>query len=316
MKSIDPKVSVVLASYNGEKFIEEQLESLIKQTVPPDEIVISDDGSTDGTLAVVRRVSQSTSIRFCIIKNTGRKGYAGNFENGIMASSGDVIFFCDQDDVWLPKKIQEMLMFRNQNLKKFVFMNDCRIANEIGEPSEYTKIQQLRYLGLSKSKLTMGCCMLVERQFLLSILPIPMSYDAHDDWICDIADIFDLRVILDTPLQIYRIHGKNTSSNIANTTLKRNLVHRCVSSYLRLASVESRLARLRKFVIQKEALLIFLKSREVDSKTYDHLDTEINYLKIRLENLNSAHRRLNVFLGLLMGQYRCFRWSEIFLDLL
>src|ERR1700744_5947505 len=94
--------SVVLAAYQGEQFIGEQLDSILPQLAPDDEIVVSDDASTDGTLAVV---AQRRDPRIRILAHDTRVGYVANFQRAIAASRGDSIYFSDQDDVWLPGKV-------------------------------------------------------------------------------------------------------------------------------------------------------------------------------------------------------------------
>ena len=104
------KISVVTASYNGAKHIAEQLDSIRRQSVLPYEIVISDDGSTDSTASIVEEFAKNTpEINVVFISNTAPHGVDKNFENALRHASGDIIFLCDQDDVWLPERIEKML---------------------------------------------------------------------------------------------------------------------------------------------------------------------------------------------------------------
>ncbi|MGH7106714.1 MAG: glycosyltransferase, partial [Acetobacteraceae bacterium] len=96
--------SVVLATCQGEPFLLAQLEGILSQLSAEDEVIISDDNSTDGTLAVVRGISDP---RIQVIANTKRVGYVANFERAIARARGEVIFFSDQDDIWLPNKVAE-----------------------------------------------------------------------------------------------------------------------------------------------------------------------------------------------------------------
>ena len=95
-------ISVCIATYNGERFIKEQLLSIIGQLSPDDEIIISDDGSADNTLGIVRELN-SPLIK--IFTNTGEHGYTPNFENALSHTKGDYIFLSDQDDIWQPQKV-------------------------------------------------------------------------------------------------------------------------------------------------------------------------------------------------------------------
>ena len=95
-------ISVCMATYNGEKYIREQIDSILAQLGDKDELIVSDDGSADATLSIVRSFSDP---RIKIISNTGKHGTNGNFENALKHAQGDYIFLSDQDDVWLPGKV-------------------------------------------------------------------------------------------------------------------------------------------------------------------------------------------------------------------
>ncbi|MDV7714401.1 glycosyltransferase [Oenococcus oeni] len=105
------KISVVVATYNGEEFIKDQLQSIVNQSVRPDEIVITDDGSSDQTLDILHDFSKNMSddIKVRIISNNSEHGFVKNFLNGIFNSTGDIVFLSDQDDIWKKNKINEHL---------------------------------------------------------------------------------------------------------------------------------------------------------------------------------------------------------------
>ena len=104
-KSDKTMISVCMATYNGEKYIREQVESILCQLGPEDEIVISDDGSKDHTIQMV----DSLDKRIKVFLNEGKHGVVPNFENALKHSSGDYIFFSDQDDIWSPDKVERCL---------------------------------------------------------------------------------------------------------------------------------------------------------------------------------------------------------------
>lgn len=110
------KISVVMATYNGERFIREQLDSVVQQTLLPDEILISDDGSGDNTLAICKEYAKKYPS-ICIISNESEHGPNGNFIQAFQKSIGDLIFPCDQDDVWKKNKIETMVSyFSDENI--------------------------------------------------------------------------------------------------------------------------------------------------------------------------------------------------------
>lgn len=125
------KVSIVVATYNGEKYLEEQLNSFVNQTIMPDEIVISDDNSSDSTVDICNKFKNRNSIEVKIFNNDNYHGVTGNFENAAKNATGDIVFFSDQDDVWYENKIEETLKaFQNHPKCIGVFSDvNCVDAN-------------------------------------------------------------------------------------------------------------------------------------------------------------------------------------------
>jgi len=105
------KISVCMASYNGEKYIRQQIDSILPQLGESDELIISDDSSTDDTISVVKSINDN---RIKLIKDQKFKSPVSNFENAIKNATGDFIFLCDQDDIWQPNKVESVLPFLKQ----------------------------------------------------------------------------------------------------------------------------------------------------------------------------------------------------------
>lgn len=126
------KISIAFATFNGEKYIMSQLESLQKQTLLPDEIIFVDDGSSDKTLDILKKFSVSSSIQMKIIINDENLHFTGNFLKAASLCSGEIIVFCDQDDLWHPQKIETCVAeFEKQSADLLV--HEGRIINEAGE---------------------------------------------------------------------------------------------------------------------------------------------------------------------------------------
>ena len=104
------RTSVVMATYNGEKYLKEQLDSIFCQTKPVDEVIICDDGSKDGTIEIIEKyiTEKNLNLSWKLIKNKKNLGYADNFHQGLALATGEYIFFADQDDVWCEDKVEEM----------------------------------------------------------------------------------------------------------------------------------------------------------------------------------------------------------------
>lgn len=103
------KISICMCTYNGEEYLEEQLDSLVNQSRKPDEIIVYDDCSNDRTVEILAKYAlQYAAIHWCIAKNEQNVGWRVNFKKAVEATTGDIIFFCDQDDIWMPNKLEKM----------------------------------------------------------------------------------------------------------------------------------------------------------------------------------------------------------------
>jgi len=207
------KVSVCMATYNGEMYIKEQVASILKQLDLEDEIIISDDNSVDQTISILKGFKDS---RIKIFYNSNEAGHTNNFQNAIQLASGDYIFLSDQDDVWYDNKLRQML----ELLQEYEFVvSDANIVDEHLIPlgSTYFKIRgggQNGFINnLIKAKY-LGCCMAFQKKVLKKILPFPSntSLCPHDLWISLIAEYYYTTHVINEPLILYRRHGKNVST--------------------------------------------------------------------------------------------------------
>lgn len=147
-------ISVAIAAYNGERFLVEQLESLVSQTRPPDEVVVSDDRSTDGTVDIVRRFAARAPFSVHVLLNKRNLGVNGNFDRAVAACTGDIIFLCDQDDVWLPHKIATMSALLARYGKVGLVISNSEIVDEALRPTgrrlytlKYPRVESLYTCG-------------------------------------------------------------------------------------------------------------------------------------------------------------------------
>ena len=207
------RVSVVMASYNGEKYISEQIDSILTNLDENDELVISDDGSTDETLHIIDSYIQKDS-RIKLVKGPG-KGVKANFANAMKNSSGNYIFLSDQDDVWFKNKInQVLLLLANHDL----VVHDCVVTktsiSDVIIPSFF--VYRKSGAGVLKNiwkNTYIGCCMAFSRRLMKRILPIADDIEMHDQWIGILNDIFYKNTyFLKKQLIYYRRHDTNVSS--------------------------------------------------------------------------------------------------------
>lgn len=203
-------ISVCIASYNGEKYLKEQISSVLPQLTGEDEIIISDDGSTDETFAILESFHDS---RIKMYVNEGRHGFIWNFENALKKAKGDVIFLCDQDDIWKSDKVKVV----KQALKDHdIVLHDAELIDKNG-----VKMGILYSDGLHKRKgfwsnlwktRWLGCCMAFRKNVLEYALPFPRHIVGHDGWISAVGLVkFDYYYIPDV-LMCYRRHGDNAST--------------------------------------------------------------------------------------------------------
>lgn len=217
-------ISVALATYNGEKYISEQLNSILPQLGPEDEIIISDDGSSDRTLEIV---AGFCSAQIKVLKNPG-KGVISNVENAIKHTSGDIIFLCDQDDVWLPDKVSVT--------KKYLLESDVKlVVSDAIVVDENLKVLEDSFFKLMNSgsgfiknfiKNTYhGCCMAFLKELKEVILPFPKNIPMHDSWIGLMAELYGKVLFIPEKLIYYRRH-QNNATVLKRESLRKSLIWR------------------------------------------------------------------------------------------
>lgn len=209
-------ISVCMATYNGEAYIKKQLESILVQLKEDDEIIISDDLSTDNTLNIIRSFNDP---RIKIYKDRKYGSPAYNFENALKHASGDYIFLSDQDDVWLFNKVISM----TQLLDKFdLVVSDCKVVDEnlkIIHESFFSLLNSGPGFWKNFKKNTfLGCCMAFKKDILFYVLPFPTNIFMHDIWIGHMVELKGKTFFLDQPLMLYRRHGNNASSAAEKST--------------------------------------------------------------------------------------------------
>lgn len=213
------KISIAMATYNGSKYILEQLNSFAAQTRLPDELIICDDCSVDNTIEIIEEFKLTSPFSITLFQNETNLGYVKNYEKVLRLCEGEIIFLSDQDDVWFEDKLAVCESLFLINLDSLIVINDAVICDENLFPSQYTKIGQTLKLGLNISNFITGCCCALRKELLEVVLPIP-SEIAHDEWINRFGNVFEARIVCHTPLQYYRRHDENTSSYITSSLVK------------------------------------------------------------------------------------------------
>lgn len=205
-------ISVCMATYNGEKYIKQQIDSILCQLGPEDELIISDDMSTDGTLDIVKKYNDS---RIKVHIHEKDHGFVRNFENSLSYAKGDYIFLSDQDVLWMPNKVEISLQYLNDY--DFV-VSDCITINEDEEVISNSRIKDYNiktgFWRLMIKTRYLGCCMAFHKKVLNTVLPFPSNtyLMEHDLWIAAVAECYYKTALIHDPLIKYRRHGNNVSS--------------------------------------------------------------------------------------------------------
>jgi glycosyltransferase involved in cell wall biosynthesis len=212
------KISIAMATYNGAKYLRQQLESFAAQSLLPDELVVCDDNSTDETVAILQEFALSAHFTVRITINPANIGLIRNFEQALSLCTGNLIFLSDQDDVWYPEKLEVMTTELKKSDDCFLAVNDVVLTSEQLTPTEFTLLNQVRAMGDRDQNLVIGCATVMRREFLDVALPIPLNTKTnHDGWLHDLARCLGVRKIVPRTLQAYRRHSRNTSQPIAAT---------------------------------------------------------------------------------------------------
>lgn len=213
-----PKVSVVMATFNGERFLEEQLDTIYAQTWPDLEVVVADDASTDGTVAVLERYAASHGLRFAA--HHERRGLAGNFERALAMATGELVALSDQDDLWKPTKIEHMVAALGEPAagRTLVYCDPSETLEEDGrihlETAHEPVYDFVRAHGsgrpahlLQAESWVVSHTMMLRRAVLERALPFPPGLRYHDGWLALVACSEGEILFLDETLQTYRRHG-------------------------------------------------------------------------------------------------------------
>lgn len=222
----DVAVSVALCSHNGERFIVEQVESILRQSVPPQEIVLSDDASTDRTIELARetvaRLAADTGTALVVLANEKALGVTANFQQAIAACSGGIIVLSDQDDVWYPDRIERATAALDTRRDLLLVSSDARLVDESGADLGSTLFGALElttenvatiHAGgalrlLLRRNLVTGATTAFRSELAAIATPFPPGW-VHDEWLAIVASVTGSLDVIEQSLIDYRQHGSN-----------------------------------------------------------------------------------------------------------
>lgn len=211
-----------MCTYNGAKYLPQQLESIAKQIIRVDELVVCDDGSTDNSIEVIRTFAESSP--FPVFIHVGKKnlGSTKNFEKCLLLCKGDIIFLCDQDDLWRPDKVEKQINYLNENQNKDAVFSDGMMIGANSKPTgrtiwheiEFNKIKQEIWLKgkpheiLFNGFVVTGATLALRKKCLDRLIPFPVHVPdlIHDAWIAMVLSLQDKIGFVDDTLISYRVH--------------------------------------------------------------------------------------------------------------
>lgn len=234
-----------MATYNGEKYIMQQINSILYQLGAEDELIISDDMSSDKTISLINSFQDS---RVKIYMHESNHGFVHNFENALSYAKGDIIFLSDQDDEWMPNKVEETL----KALKDVDFVvSDCITVDQNNRILSISRIEDFNiktgFWNLMFRTRYLGCCMAFKKRVLEAALPFPPNafLVEHDLWIAAVAERYFKTALIYKPLIRYRRHGGNVSSGgMGKGGSMPNKVYRRIYRLIYLTIIRKRVAQI------------------------------------------------------------------------
>jgi len=265
----ETKIAILLSTYNGAKFLREQLDSLLAQSHSNFVLVVRDDGSSDGSYALLEEYAEQQPERLHLLpKDNDNYGASGGFaflvsyvlENkAILGLESAYMMFCDQDDTWYPNKIEAQLNAMSaaqesagENVPVLIH-SDLEVVSEQNTAIAKSliryqglEIERNRFPNLVISNLVTGCTALINESLAEKALPIPSNAIMHDWWMALVATAFGRLIFLDIPLVHYRQHGNNTIGakeftkvSVTNVALWRRLLVRKPNDHLMEVAVQA-----------------------------------------------------------------------------
>lgn len=297
-------ISVLVATYNGEKYIIKQLESIKNQTVKVDEVVICDDCSEDATVSITEDFIQQNNLKgWYVHKNEKNLGYSLNFLSGLSLTKGDYVFLCDQDDLWYENKVERLTNYLDNNPTclsvssryNIIDENDNVISNTSINFSDQINDGSIKPVTLESQIGTSnirGCAMCIKKELIEKIEIIKLDDLLGHDWLINVlACLNGENVIINEILFGYRYHGNNTS---LSAIARKNLI----------GDYEKRIRGIRQSIYAHKYILTN-KAKYINITDYDikNISNQIKFDENRLKFLKTKNLFTFIKLGFEIKNY-------------
>jgi len=317
------RISVAMCTYNGELFLPEQLESIARQTVLPNELIICDDNSTDATLRILKDFQEKAPFEIKIYRNISKLGSTKNFEKAISLCNENIIVLSDQDDVWLPYKIEKLEHIFKSNPDIGYVFSDAIVVDEKLFPLGYTMWKSILFTTyqrrlfrngyqveiLLKHNVVTGATMAFRAEKRDWILPISNQW-VHDAWIVLLLSVIEIKGdFIEEPLIKYRQHFTQL---IGGRKLK------LIEQFQKAIGTksESYNVRAKRFEHMLDRLVLINKPTKKIKKLFED---KIKHLRARqwIHNHSRWKRFVRIFTELISGRYHRFSngWKSVIKDL-
>ncbi len=288
-------VSVAMCTFNGEPFLVQQLDSILRQTSPPDELVICDDGSTDGTVDILAAFAQEAPFPVHVHRNPERLRFSGNFAKCIGLCRGDIIILTDQDDEWILSRVADTRQaFAANPALTFTYSDAILIdgnSREIGSTiysnfpimaADRRRFEQGTALlpVIARWGFIYGCTMAFRSRYRSAVLPVPESW-SHDEWLSLVLSALGPSA-RQAPVTRYRQHSIQ-SVGVGDWT---------VQGHLRMAKTRDKEAYLKEIRHYEEALAVSETHPELEGTLSPVLQQKIAFLRRRQQVRLSGFRAL------------------------
>lgn len=283
-------ISVAMCTYNGEKYLKYQLESIISQSYSPKELIICDDGSSDNTIAIINKYSQEAPFPIRLYQNNTNLGSTKNFEKAIRLCNEEIIVLSDQDDIWVKNKLERIVEEFSKSEEIGAVFSDALLIDDQGsslgqtlwDSVNFTSRERKKVLNnkivnvLLKHNVVTGATMAFKSSYRDIILPIPKNW-VHDAWIALLFSIFSKIFPISDTLINYRIHSEQQIGVAIDTTLKDEI--RAAKS----ATNESYLKVQNNYEEVQKLILSYPSSIKCKNSIVKGINGKISHYKDRME---------------------------------
>ncbi len=281
MENLEIEVDILLASYNGEKFIKEQIQSILEQSHSNFNLIISDDNSSDSTVEIIKSL-QELDGRIKLVKNSGVKGVVGNFNNALKHSTSNYIMFADQDDCWLGSKVEKMLslIINSEGEKPALAFSDLEVVDEnlVTIHKSYYSENNLDPMNNTDKRFLLwkstcyGCSVIINKKLLSAAGLVPEYASMHDHWYAYNASVLGGVFYLPESTIKYRQHDNNVVGshdtsikskvlrfNKTFRNIKRNVI--CTSKTVKEIQSVNVISLKERMLFVKDNIFPFIKER-------------------------------------------------------